>query len=133
MVLDGEPAPGVLGHHGPVRYVVTEVEPGRRLQFRFLAPPGFVGCHGFTVRAQDGGSRIEHRIDMDLRGWARILWPVVLGPLHDALAEDAITRAITLWGGRRDAGRRERWSPWVRCLRALGVLQRPRRRLDPAP
>jgi len=42
-------AVGSRGGHGPIRYEVTGVEPGRKLVLRFLAPAGFDVSHTFEV------------------------------------------------------------------------------------
>src|SRR3712207_995665 len=58
----GPLAAGVKGGHGPVRYVVEAYRPGRRIRFRFTAPAGFEGTHGFSVEeAEDGLARLVHR------------------------------------------------------------------------
>ena len=54
------------------------------------------------------------RVEIELQGAALILWPLVFGPLHDALAEDAVDRAVRALGETRE---RRRWSLWVWLLR----------------
>ena len=107
---------GRAGGHGPIRYVVEEYTPGFKIRFRFTDPRGFVGSHWFEIEELDGGrTRIRHVIEMRVEGSARITWPLLFRPLHDALLEDALDRAeayIT-----KGPNRYGRWSVWVRILR----------------
>ena len=108
---------GARGGHGPIRYEVHEHVPGTRVQLRFTAPRGFDGWHAFEVLdATRCHCVLEHRIEMQLRGWARLSWPLVYGPLHDALMEDLLSAAQQLLG---QAPRPTRWSRYVRLLRRL--------------
>ena len=110
-------AVGSRGGHGPIRYEVAAIEPGRRLVFRFLGPAGFDGTHAFEVLPQTtGGSELLHTITMDARGVAILSWPLVFGPLHDALLEDLLDRAAALTG---TIGEWSEWSAHVKVLRFL--------------
>ncbi|HYH18869.1 MAG TPA: hypothetical protein VD995_09665 [Azospirillum sp.] len=110
-------AVGAKGGHGPVRYTIQRYDPGRSIVFRFSAPTGFVGTHGFSVESADGGGvRLVHTLDMVAVGPARLSWPLVFRPLHDALLEDALDKAECSVGGQ-PAG--ARWSLYVRALRRL--------------
>jgi hypothetical protein len=64
---------------------------------------------------------------MQISGVAKLSWPLVFKPLHDALMEDSLDRAEEAITG--DLERRRSWSPYVRVLRrtlrTLGV-GRPR-------
>ena len=107
---------GARGGHGPVRYTVEEYAPGRSVAFRFGAPRGFVGSHGFEVeQSAPGVVRVRHTLSMRLEGWARLSWPLAYRWLHDALVEDALDRAGASIGCA--PARRARWSVWVRLLR----------------
>ncbi|GDX79728.1 hypothetical protein LBMAG42_15390 [Deltaproteobacteria bacterium] len=117
MRLEGAPAPGVAGSHGPVRYVVDRYERGIHLGFRFTSPAGFEGGHRFVVVPDGDAARFEHHVEITPRGWARVLWPLVFGPLHDALAEDAVARVVRELGGEPPV---RKWSLWVRILRMGG-------------
>jgi len=108
---------GAHGRHGPVTYAVEVYVPSTRVTFRFHQPAGFVGTHTFEVFPHPTGSRLEHRVEITPRGLARLGWPLIFGPLHDALAEDAATLAVLATGGTPTA---KVWSRWVRLLRALG-------------
>lgn len=115
MAFDRPLAVGAVGGHGPIRYTVDRYEPGRRVQFRFTAPRGFDGIHRYdVVPVAEATTRLRHVLDMQTSGWARVSWPMVFRPLHDALIEDSLDRA------ERSLGltpRPTRWSPWVRLLR----------------
>lgn len=108
--------PDAAGGHGPVRYIVEKYERGRGIVFRFTGPRGFDGTHGFQMEAAPGGVRLTHTLTMRARGPARITWPLVFRPLHDALVEDALDRAAVSLGLEPE---RKRWSPWVRGLRRI--------------
>lgn len=109
--------PGALGGHGPIRYAVATYEPGQRISFRFTAPPGFVGQHWFEVLSHgESGTVLRHTIEMQIKGSALISWPFVFRPLHDALVEDALTKAQVALGEQPTP---VRWSAWVRLLRHL--------------
>lgn len=108
---------GADGGHGPVRYRVETYEPGRAVRFRFRAPRGFHGTHGFDVAPLDAGrTRLRHTLQMDASGPALLTWPLAFRPLHDALIEDSLDRAERSLG-LRPAG--ARWSARVRLLRRL--------------
>lgn len=115
---------GAVGGHGPIRYVVDAYEPGRRVAFRFTAPPGFHGTHALHVEPEGDGSRISHVLEMRTSGPALLTWPLVFRHLHDALLEDAFDKA------ERSLGLPEtnsRWSPYVRFLRWILMKRRPSR------
>jgi hypothetical protein len=117
MCLDGPLGVGARGGHGPIRYLVEEYEPGSSVTFRFTAPKGFHGTHGFEVVRVGGGSELRHEIRMRVTGLARMGWPLVFGPLHDALMEDCLEKAEATLSGR--AASPPRWPFSVRLLRAL--------------
>jgi hypothetical protein len=124
MKLDQALQVGAAGGHGPIRYVVDDYEPGRSVRFRFTAPKGFVGTHGFELEPLDGDRvRIRHTLDMRVEAPARLSWTFVYRPLHDALIEDAFDRVEAQFGGQV---RRPRWSGWVRVLRRLLARRRAR-------
>lgn len=93
------------GGHGPVRYTCESYTPRRLVTFRFRRPNGFLGTHGFVVEeAGEDRTRLTHRLEMATRGWARLTWPLIWRPLHDALIEDALDCAegASTGPGRRD-------------------------------
>jgi carbon monoxide dehydrogenase subunit G len=130
MRLNAPLAVGAVGGHGPIRYTVEAYEPGRFVRFRFTGPRGFHGTHAFAVEpAEDAGTRLRHELVMRTGGAARLTWPVVFRPLHDALIEDAFDRAAVAIG---QAPMAPAWSPWVRILRVgLGRVARRRRQARP--
>jgi hypothetical protein len=106
---------GANGGHGPIGYFVEAYVPGESIRFRFTRPSGFNGWHGCEI--VDATARhciLEHRIEMELEGSARLVWPLVVRPLHDALLEDLLARAQKLLGNEP---RVVPWSAWVRFLR----------------
>jgi hypothetical protein len=120
MRLDRPLGVGAKGGHGPIRYVVQAYTPGQSVRFRFTEPKGFIGWHGLEIlEATPAHCVLEHRIEMRTEGLARLSWPIIIRPLHDALIEDGLSRAQAALGLEP---RIVRWSPWVRFLRwARGV------------
>jgi hypothetical protein len=123
---------GARGGHGPIRYFVEEREPGRCIRFRFTAPRGFLGTHGFDMEeVAPRAVRLRHTLEMSVEGLAMLTWPLFFRPLHDALIEDALDRAEAQAPGT-PAGRRE-WSLYVKLLRwglaaVAGTRRAPRHR-----
>ena len=118
MRLRGPLGVGAQGGHGPIRYRVEDYEPGVRVSFRFTSPRGFLGTHAFQVNGEDGSTVLRHIIDMRTTGAARLSWPLVFGPLHDALMEDCLDKAEAVLRG--EVVPRPRWPSRVRVLRAVG-------------
>jgi hypothetical protein len=115
MTLDRPLSVGAVGGHGPVRYTVEAYEQEQSVRFRFTAPRGFIGTHGFEVESLgEGTTRLRHVLEMKTSGWATVTWPLVFRPLHDALIEDSFDRAERSLGLEPHPAR---WSPWVRLLR----------------
>ena len=121
--LHGGLAIGAKGGHGPVRYTVTEYEPGKRVCFTFTGPAGFHGIHQFQlVPVSSSETVLRHVIRMETRGAAVIGWPLVFRPLHDALMEDAFDKAERQLGLKAGTSK---WTAWVCFLRF--VLRTKRR------
>jgi hypothetical protein len=108
---------GARGGHGPVRYTITGYVPGTWIRFGFTGPRGFRGFHEFTVRRAGDGAVLGHTLAMHLRGPARVSWPLLFGPLHDALIEDSLDCAEQTAAGQ--VVRPARWSLYIRLLRRL--------------
>ncbi len=116
MRFDRPLAPGAVGGHGPIRYEVAHYVPGRWVRFAFTGPAGFDGFHEFTVQGDADGSILRHTLAMRTRGPARWSWPLLFRPLHDALIEDGLAKALAEVGG---GAAPVRWTPIVRGLRRL--------------
>lgn len=122
--LDRPMAVGARGGHGPIRYTVHAYEPGRRVRFRFDAPAGFDGVHEFRIEpAGVAAVDLIHELRMRARGRARLSWPLLYRPLHDALIEDAFACAQAALGETPVV---RPWSHWVRVLRGLLAGRRGR-------
>lgn len=124
MRLDRPLRHGARGGHGPIRYHVEAYTPGLRVRFHFDAPTGFDGYHEYVVDpAPDGQAILTHTLNMRTTGRARLSWPMLYRPLHDALLTDSLSKAAGETGGASD------WTWRVRALRALArqaQLRRPR-------
>ena len=131
MLFDTSLKPGAKGGHGLVKYYVEEYVPGRRVIFRFDGSgltEGLDGRHYFEIIPRNHHSVLRHVVDAecDLRRWMK--WQLLIGPLHDALLEDALDLAEQALEGK--IKRPARWSPWVRFIRRIMVKKR--RRLEQA-
>ena len=116
--LDGRLRVGARGGHGPVRYQVELYEPSRRVRFRFERPRGFDGVHEFCVVVDgQGPAQLVHVLEARMTGAARLSWPLVFRPLHNALIEDALDNAERHGTGQLQ--RPARWSIFVRALRRV--------------
>ena len=87
---------GASGGHGPIRYHVSDYVPGRRVEFQFDRKgmaAGLDGRHYFEVISRRDHVLLRHVVDAecDFRTWMK--WHVMIGPMHDALLEDALDRA----------------------------------------
>jgi hypothetical protein len=120
---------GADGGHGPIRYTVTHYVPGQWLRCRFTGPRGVHGFHEFTWQSQGDTTVLRHTLAIHTRGPARVTWPLVFRPLHDALLEDCLDRAEQATSGL--VARPARWSPYVRLLRAIARLRLSRPRSTP--
>ncbi|WP_109471689.1 hypothetical protein [Ornithinimicrobium cavernae] len=123
MILDRPLQVGADGGHGPIRYHVTGHEPGRRVRFAFHARTGLVGWHEFTVTPA-GRQRcsVRHEVGARATGRMRVLVPLVVRSLHDAVLEDLLDNAERVATGR--VRHPARWSLWVRVLHRLTVAGR---------
>ena len=129
--LDRPLAVGARGGHGPVRYTVAAVDPGRSVVFRFDPSVGLEGTHRLDVLPREAGTLLRHTLAGRTVGAGRLAWPLVFRWLHDALVEDLLDRVEATVGPppRTPA----RWSPWVRLLRAAAGDRRARPRPAAVP
>jgi hypothetical protein len=128
--LDGPPAVGTAGGHGSLRYRVTTYEPGRRIVFTLEPRQDLAGWHGFEIvpRGPDRAV-LRHVVAARARGPMRLLWPLVVRPVHDGIVEQILDRAEGALG--TGPALATRLSPVVRLAR---WAYRPRARAtDPAP
>lgn len=124
MVLDRGLSVGSKGGHGIIGYSVEEYVPGQRVRFRFSSPKGFDGWHELALIPADGACDLRHTLVVEPHGIARVSWPAVLRPLHDALIEDAFDAAQARVGASSPPSE---WSLWVRLLRrAFAALRQLR-------
>ncbi len=121
---------GAVGGHGPIRYRVEGYTAGERVVFRFTGPSGLVGTHRFELIPQGAtGTLLRHTVDADSRGAMILAWPLLFGPLHDALLEDGLATAQASLGLEAEI---TPWSPWVRVVRRLAAGRNARpQRIEP--
>lgn len=130
MRLDGPLRVGADGGHGPVRYIVTHYEPGRRVEFQFTAPAGFNGSHSFAaIHHTEDSTMLRHELVMSPSGTAVLTWPLFYRPLHDALIEESLDRAERECGASPNrAARRSLWTIILRAPLSAWVTARRKRR-----
>lgn len=129
--LDRGLAVGSSGGHGPIRYRVSDYQPGKRLEFRFDPSLGIDGTHALELHAGSSGpgsTLVRHTLIGQPTAIAtRLRWAFAIRWLHDALIEDLLDKMAVAAG--HPPARPAKWSPWVRLLRrAVG-----RRSVTPAP
>lgn len=114
------------GGHGPVRYRVDAYTHGQRIVFRFDPERGltrgFQGVHFFEIKDNGQTSVLKHVIDAKCSFPAWLRWMLIVRPLHDALLEDALDKAVRTVDGRVEHP--AKWSGWVRFLRRLAARRR---------
>jgi hypothetical protein len=113
---------GAACQHANVRYTVAEYEPGQQVWFTFTEID-LHGGHGFDVVEGDGSACLRHTLRACPRGSMRILWPLVVRPIHDALVEDLLDNAERELTGA--VASPNRYSRWVKGLRAVTARSRP--------
>ncbi|GAA4694793.1 hypothetical protein GCM10023215_35570 [Pseudonocardia yuanmonensis] len=122
--------PGASGGHGGLRYAVSRYEPGRLVEFTAAPGRSLDGTHAFVVEPR-GRDRcvLRHELLLRTTGAMRVLWPLAVRPLHDAVLEDLLDTAERALG--TGPARPARWSPLVRVLRL--AAERPRATAVPVP
>lgn len=126
MRLDRPLSVGARGGHGPIRYHVQAYSVGSAVRFQFERPAGFHGHHEYVVTPQSSGTLLRHSLVMRTSGIARLTWPLIFRPLHDALIEDSLDQASENLG--LPVKRCPRWNRRVQVLRfvARGLAIRAR-------
>lgn len=117
---DGPMRVGTVGGHGATRYRLERYQPGREALFRFIAPQGYEGIHGFQIHGLDNGKVcLVHFTCLRLSPYHRLMWHLMVRWVHDALLGDLFDSAEQhLCGSVR---RRRRWKWRVHLIRhALG-------------
>ena len=118
MVLEAPLAVWVRGGHGPIRYQVTDHVPGRSVVFTFDEGVGLRGTHRFEIIPRDPETcLVRHVVEGRTTGSMRLIWPLAMRWLHDAVVEDLLDRVATEAG--RPPAQRAQWSWWVRQIRRV--------------
>ncbi|WP_449432236.1 SRPBCC family protein [Pseudomonas putida] len=91
---DGPMREGSIGGHGSTRYRLERYLPGDEAVFRFIAPRGYQGVHGFRIqRLEDGRTRLSHFTCLHLSPYHWLMWHVLVRWVHDALIGDLLDGA----------------------------------------
>ncbi len=121
MTLDRPVGVGARGGHADIRYSVTAYQPGRRVVFAFEPPTLLTGWHALEVEpGPDGSTLVRHVLEAQPHGSFRLLLPLVVRWVHDAVVEDLLDRAEVAVG--RVPTQPATWSAWVRLLRRLNGM-----------
>jgi len=107
---------GARGGHGPVGYYISEYLPEEKIVFQFTKPVGLVGSHTLDISESHQQTILKHTINAELKGMMKILWPLSIRPLHDALIEDAFDKVELNFSDRIE---KNKWSLWVKFLRLI--------------
>jgi Protein of unknown function (DUF3995) len=91
MKLSNGLAVGSTGGHGAIRYSVESYTPGRKVVFRFADKMGIVGTHTFAIEPVGTiTTMVTHELIGTTTGAMKLVWPLFIRWLHDALIEDAL-------------------------------------------
>lgn len=104
---------GARGGHGSIRYDIESYTIGQGIRFRFTAPRGFDGWHGFTL---EPNGLIRHELICKVSGRAIWLW-LLIRPIHDAVIEDCFDKAQAFASAQTLKPRT--WSLWVQFLHRI--------------
>jgi uncharacterized protein YndB with AHSA1/START domain len=93
---EGRPGPGTTGRfrmaEGPIKGVlemrIAELEPGRRLVIK-VSHPSLDWTATSTVTPDGAGTRLTYAGEMGLKGWRRLLEPLMAGEVRNGEAEEA--------------------------------------------
>lgn len=117
---DGPMRLGALGGHGATRYRLEHYRPGRTAVFRFIAPRGYHGIHGFDIQPlEDGQTCLMHFTCLRLNRYHRLMWQVLVRWVHDALLGDLLDSAELHLCGQVKARCRWKWRVYL-IRHALG-------------
>ena len=117
MRLDNGLHEGSVGGHGPIGYRVLEYRPGHLVRFGFITPEGLIGEHRYELDGNGETVLLRHVLHGRAEGRMRWQWPLLFEPLHDALIEDSLDRAVAVISETDYVP--NRWSARARALRWL--------------
>jgi hypothetical protein len=114
--------------HGPFAFRIESWD-GERWRVS-VETHGYQGWHGFDLRTTPDGCEITHRLEVQLSGSARVLWPLCFAPIHDWCVEaifDRIEEAIQSGHMPSVTNRAVPWTASVafRALRRSRKARRP--------
>jgi hypothetical protein len=94
---------------------------GQRWRVR-VESTSFSGWHGFDLRETDRGCEVTHSIELELSGFARLVWPMIIAPIHDWCVESLLDRIeVALETGEVPA-HTSRPRPW-RAAASLDIVR----------
>ncbi len=125
MELDRGLVVGSRGGHADVRYNVESITPGRSVVLRFEPPTGLDGMHRFDLEPTGPATTLRHTIDATPTGSMRVVWPLMVRWIHDAVVEDAFDNVDAAL--RHEPVDRRRPNAYVRQLVRMLRPHRPDR------
>lgn len=92
---DGPLQIGAIGSHGGTSYRVEVYQPGKILTFRFISPNGYQGTHGYELTSivERRSVMVKHFTQLEITGKDLFWWKFAIRWVHDALIEDAFSKA----------------------------------------
>lgn len=116
--LDRPLAVGADGGHGPIRYHVTDYQPGKKVTFTFHPRTGLIGTHELTLETLGPNRcKMTHILDAQPTGLMRVAVPLFVLSLHNAVLEDLLDNAQRHAEGTVPSP--ARWTWWVKLWRIL--------------
>ncbi len=110
----GELQVGAEGGHGGTRYKVVAYEPGRMLIFRFIAPKGYIGFHGYKVSYKDAQTALlAHFTMLNFSIYHWLMWHLAIKWVHEALILDGLDQAESYVSGLSIKARRWKWRVYL--------------------
>jgi hypothetical protein len=86
---------------------------------------GYRGWHGFDLRGVPDGCEVTHAIELDLSGSARVVWPMLIAPVHDWCVEAIFDRIEEALATGTMPTITHRKMPWLTST-AFGLLRKLR-------
>jgi hypothetical protein len=114
--------------HGPFSFTFQQWD-GKQWRVT-VERRGMAGWHGFDLIPESNGTRLVHTIELRLQGAPRLIWPVLVEPVHNWAVEaifDRIEEALKTGVAPRSTKRRMAIAPRL-AFAALKLIQRKKAR-----
>ncbi|MCD6025807.1 MAG: hypothetical protein K0R08_326 [Solimicrobium sp.] len=120
---DGTIKVGSIGGHGATRYRTERYVSGEGIVFRYIAPKGYQGVHGFSLYDNTSGfTLIKHFTYLQLSAYHWLMWRCCIRWVHEALIEDLLDGIELHLTGALERPRRWKWRVYL-IRHALGGVR----------